>query len=280
MNLWTKQQSNMSMYTAIHRSLYLALLQISHKFVKDLIQHPVGNFKDSAKSKTRLNQKIVLWLIVDCVQMLDKLDHKEIPTHFLWQHAKAARARFEQEAKEGQTTNWKTTNWKKRQAEFTETEWKEAEEQYTEDTNEPEADTNSGDELDDNKVDAHMWPFNKLASKDITVEGIKRLKGLKKKWSTCSLKMEQLYHHMCEGEALQKKVERESKEELDQNNSKTLGHPTNTLTPSRPQTVLDAMKIFLPEGVDLHSMQVQATKKLTGSMTCLHWLHLLRVASH
>jgi hypothetical protein len=101
MNLWTKQQSNTSMDTAIHHSLYLALMQISHKFAKDLIQHPVGNFKDSAKSKTTLNKKIVSWLIVDCGRMLEDDDREEIPTRFLWQHAKAARARFEEEAKEG-----------------------------------------------------------------------------------------------------------------------------------------------------------------------------------
>jgi hypothetical protein len=254
MNLWTKRQSNTSMDTAIHRSLYLALMQISHKFAKDLIQRPVGNFKDSAKSKTTLNQKIVSWLIVDCGRMLEEDDREEIPTRFLWQHAKAARARFEEEAKEGRTTN-RT----KKQAEFTETETKEVEEN----NDEPETDIDSVDELDDHKADAQKWPLNKLANKDIIVEGIKGLKGLKEKRSSRSLKLKRLYHYVREGEALRKRLEKESREEVDQ-------LPMNTLTPSRPPpTIIDALKNFLPEGVDPNSMQVQATKKLTEGATTL-----------
>jgi hypothetical protein len=231
MNLWTKRQSNSSMDTAIRRSLYLALMQICHKFAKEFLQRPVPNVKESAKSNITLNQKIVSWLIDDCGRMLEELDRKEIPNRFLWQHAKAARARFEKQAKERRTT-------KRKEVPYPET----------------ETDTSMDDEVDDDKGDPCKWPLHKLANKNIVVEGKIGLKGLRKKRATRGSNMKRLFRYVREADALRKKLETESEVE---------NTPIASLPASSPTTVIDALRIFLPEGVYPHLMQVSATQKLT-----------------
>jgi hypothetical protein len=167
------------MDTAIRRLLYLALMQICHKFAKEFLQHPVHNAKESAKSNTTLNQKTVLWLIDDCGQMLEELDQKEIPNCFLWHHAKAARARFEKEAKEGRTTKRKEVN-------------------------DPETgtDTSSDNKVDDDKGDPCKWPLHKLANKSIVVKGKIGLKGLQKKRAARGSDTKQLFRYVHEADAL------------------------------------------------------------------------------